>query len=57
MELDDQFKDQIVKKASAVKLREMAVKTGMQTLQQDAVTKIIQGITSLEEAMRVVYIA
>ncbi len=57
MELDDQFKDQIVKKASAVKLREIAVKTGMQTLQQDAVTKIIQGITSLEEAMRVVYIA
>ncbi|HOO55798.1 MAG TPA: ATPase, T2SS/T4P/T4SS family [bacterium] len=56
MQIDDQFKDLIVKKVSAVKLRELALQTGMQTLQQDAVKKIIQGITSLEEAMRVVYV-
>jgi type IV pilus assembly protein PilB len=57
MTIDDQFRDQIVRKASSVRLRELALKTGMQTLQQDAVKKIIQGITSIEEAMRVVYIA
>jgi len=57
MAIDDQFRDQIVRKASAVRLRELALKTGMQTLQQDAVKKIIQGITSVEEAMRVVYLA
>ena len=35
---------------------EIATKTGMQTLQQDAIKKIIQGITSVEEALRVVYV-
>jgi type IV pilus assembly protein PilB len=57
MMVDDQMKDLIVRKTSAVKLREIAIKTGMQTLQQDAIKKIIQGITSVEEALRVVYVA
>jgi len=57
MEIDEQFRDLIAKKVSSVKLREMAVKTGMQTLQQDAIKKIIQGITSYEEAIRVIYVA
>ncbi|HOX28244.1 MAG TPA: type II secretion system ATPase GspE [bacterium] len=57
MTINDQFKDMIVRKVSSVKLRELAIKTGMQTLQQDAIKKIIQGITSLEEAMRVVYVS
>ena len=56
MGVDDQMKDLVAKKTSAVKLREIAMKTGMQTLQQDAIKKIIQGITSVEEAMRVVYV-
>jgi len=46
-----------VRKTSSVRLRETATKAGMQTLQQDAIKKIIQGITSLEEALRVVYVA
>ncbi len=57
MEIDEQFRDLIAKKVSSVKLRELAVKTGMQTLQQDAIKKIIQGITSYEEAVRVIYVA
>ncbi len=57
MTIDEQFRDMIAKKVSAVKLRELAVKTGMQTLQQDAIKKIIQGITSYEEAIRVIYVA
>lgn len=54
--IDDQFRDLIVGKSSSVKLRETAIKTGMETLPQDATKKIIQGITSVEEAMRVVYV-
>ncbi|MEW6202825.1 MAG: ATPase, T2SS/T4P/T4SS family [bacterium] len=57
MPIDDHIRDLIVQKVSAVKLREVALRAGMQTLQQDAVKKIIQGITSVEEAMRVVYLA
>lgn len=57
MEIDEQFRDMIAKKVSSVKLRELAIKTGMQTLQQDAIKKIIQGITSYEEAIRVIYVA
>lgn len=57
MGVDDKLKDLIVQKAPSVKLREAATRAGMQTLQQDAVKKIIQGITSVEEALRVIYLA
>ncbi|MEW5946002.1 MAG: type II secretion system ATPase GspE [bacterium] len=57
MPLDDHIRELIVRKVSSVKLRESALRAGMQTLQQDAVKKIIQGITSVEEAMRVVYVS
>ncbi len=57
LSVDDQFRDLIVGKTSSVTLRETAIKTGMETLPQDATKKIIQGITSVEEALRVVYVS
>ncbi len=57
MLVDDVFRDLVAKKVSSVKLREVAIKAGMESLQQDATKKIIQGITSVEEALRVVYIS
>jgi len=57
LSIDDQFRELIASKASSVKMRETALQTGMQSLSQDATKKIIQGITSVEEALRVVYVA
>ncbi len=56
MTIDDHIKDLIVKKESSLKIKQAALNIGMQTLQQDALRKIIEGVTSVEEAMRVVYV-
>ncbi len=43
-----------LEKRSAAEIREVAVTEGMVTLRQDGLTKVKQGITSLEEILRVV---
>jgi len=43
----------IVKKATAEEITKVAVAEGMQTLRQDGFAKVINGITSIEEVMRV----
>ena len=42
-----------MKKASADEIRDAAVKLGMKSLRQSAVDKLLAGITSPEEVMRV----
>ena len=36
-------------------LRNLAIENGMRTLQMDAVQKIIMGITTVDEVLRVIY--
>jgi len=43
----------IVKKATVEEITKVAVAEGMQTLRQDGFAKVINGITSIEEVMRV----
>lgn len=43
----------IVKKATAEEITKVAITEGMQTLRQDGFAKVISGITSIEEIMRV----
>ncbi|MDO8885643.1 ATPase, T2SS/T4P/T4SS family [Candidatus Oleimmundimicrobium sp.] len=43
-----------VEKKSTEEIREVAIKEGMRTLREDGLEKVKQGITSLEEIMRVV---
>ncbi len=43
-----------VEHASATKIAQVAVAGGMQTLRQDGLAKVVQGLTSIEEVLRVV---
>jgi len=36
-------------------LRNQAMSQGMRTLQMDAVSKILMGVTSIDEVLRVIY--
>ncbi len=49
------IKDMIHKGASEKEIKKRALKEGMKTLKFDACTKMLKGITTLEEIMRVTY--
>lgn len=53
MVIDDDIRDLISKGAQTEILREMARKNGMRTLRESAIIKAEEGVTSLEEVMRV----
>jgi type IV pilus assembly protein PilB len=53
--VNDELRDMILKEAPAHQLRHEAEKFGMATLQMDALEKVIQGVTTLEEVVRVIY--
>jgi type IV pilus assembly protein PilB len=55
MLVDDNIRDQILRKAPAHQIRQDALQAGMMTLRQDAMQKILEGITTMEEALRVIY--
>ena len=52
MEVTDTIKDLILSGATAIDLREQAIKEGMITLRRSGLLKIKQGITSIEEVLR-----
>lgn len=54
MEIDEKFRTLIIDQASMSVLQEYFKKSGTQTLQEDAVEKVLAGLTTLEEAMSVV---
>jgi len=53
LESTDRIKKGIKQKASTEELREMAMENGMRTLRMDAVEKVFQGVTDLDEILRV----
>ena len=53
LSIDDELRDLIMKRASAHLVKECAVKKGMRTLREDAVFKCCQGMTTLDEILRV----
>lgn len=53
LEISDEIKKMISQRASAEELNEKAVEGGMVTMIEDGMIKAIQGITSLEEILRV----
>jgi type IV pilus assembly protein PilB len=55
MIMQDDIRDRILEKAPSHILRQMAVANGMKTLQVDAVSKIVMGITTVDEVLRVIY--
>jgi type IV pilus assembly protein PilB len=55
MMLTDEVRDRILERQPSHILRQIAVQQGMKTLQMDAVAKILMGITSVDEVLRVIY--
>jgi type IV pilus assembly protein PilB len=55
MVINDSIRELILKKAAAHTIRQEALESGMTTLRQDAMQKILEGITTMEEALRVIY--
>lgn len=55
MVLNDPIRDKILEKAPSHTLRHLAMQNGMKTIQMDAVQKILMGVTSVDEVIRVIY--
>ena len=55
MQVTDDIRDQILHKSPGHILRNLALEHGMRTLPMDAVQKILMGVTSVDEVLRVIY--
>jgi len=52
LEMSETLKDMILTGASAIELREQAVKEGMLTLRRSGLRKVLDGVTTIEEIVR-----
>lgn len=52
--ISDEVRPLVLQKADANQLKKVAMAEGMRSLRQDAVRKILEGITSIEEVMRAI---
>jgi len=55
MLINDEIRELILRKSSSIDIKEAAVRSGMITLKDDVLEKILLGLTTLEEALRVIY--
>ena len=55
MPVGEEIKDMIIKGANASELKKKAIELGMKTLRMSGLTKIKEGITSVEEVLRVTF--
>lgn len=53
LRINPEIRQMIVEKKDAVSIKAIAVKSGFKTLQDDAYEKVLRGITTIEEAIRV----
>ncbi len=51
--LDEELRSLIIDHAPAVKLRNQAIKSGMRTLREDALLKVLQGNSTIEELINI----
>jgi type IV pilus assembly protein PilB len=57
MMMTEEIQDLIVKRAPLSEVRSAALATGMKTLKQDGFQKVLEGLTTVEEVMRVIFTA
>ena len=50
--LDDQIRSLIVRNSDAGTIKKAAVQSGMTTLREDGISKVLQGLTTIDELMR-----
>lgn len=55
MPVNEKVRELILARSSSYAIREAAIEAGMRTLKDDAMEKILLGITTLEESLRVIY--
>ena len=53
LNIDDEMRQLIMKNSDASMIKALAMEKGMTTLRQDGASKILNGITSIEEVVRV----
>ena len=53
--MNDEIRDMILNRVPSHDIRRRAIEDGMKTLQMDAVQKILMGVTSVDEVLRVIY--
>jgi type IV pilus assembly protein PilB len=53
MPMTDEVREQILAGATALDLKRAAIQGGMKTLRQSGLTKVAEGVTTLEEVLRV----
>jgi len=53
LEVNDEIRDLIGQRATALKIKEVALRNGMITLQESALRKLLDGLTTAEEVLRV----
>jgi len=56
MTVTERIRDLILKREATHVIRQAAIEEGMPTLRDDAIRKVLAGITTLEEALRVIYV-
>ncbi|MEW6619801.1 MAG: type II secretion system ATPase GspE [bacterium] len=52
--INDELQELILQKTNAHKIKELAIKSGMKTMQEDGFQKVQRGVTTVEEVLRVV---
>lgn len=56
LHISDRIRSLILKKASTTEIKQTAIEEGMKTLQDDGLRKVLEGITTIEDCLRVVYV-
>ncbi|MGH7198917.1 MAG: GspE/PulE family protein [Candidatus Omnitrophota bacterium] len=51
--VDDEIRNLVLKQASAHEVKMAAIRSGMKTLREDALTKLTSGLTTLDEVIRI----
>jgi type II secretory ATPase GspE/PulE/Tfp pilus assembly ATPase PilB-like protein len=51
--VNDYIRKLTMERASAGKIKDAAIENGMRTLRQDGISKVLQGLTTIEEVIRV----
>ena len=52
MKVDDNIRSLIVRNSDAGTIKKAAIQIGMKTLREDGISKVLQGVTTIDELMR-----
>jgi len=55
LSINEEIRELILKRSSSAEIKEKAIELGMTTMLEDGIQKVIKGITTIEEVLRVTY--